>query len=257
MRKWLRKLRRVFLDSDPSFCDMHEDERARNAGEEYLRHIRRHLTAAFGQRRLNILDAGCQAGRLLIPLASDGHRLTGVDTSGFALRRARRHARQRSLAVRLFGGTIGRLRRWVAAESLDAVVCTEVLYLCQNYRRLLELLADSVKPGGLLCISHRPALYYAVAALRKGRPDQAAGILTCREGASPEGAYHNWQTREQLEELYASLGLAMRGCYAVDWSSWQFDLSGAPAAVREAMEECRSNGRFEVPAYLLIVAQKG
>ena len=257
MKKLLRKFRRIFFDSDPSFCDMHDDAHARQAAAEPLAHICRLLAESFGSRPLSILDAGCQAGRFLIPLAADGHQLTGIDASSFALRRAQRHAKQRSLSVRLHAGRIAKLRHWVSPESLDAVVCTEVLYLCEDYQQLLRLLADSVKPGGLLFISHRPAVYYVAAALRRGDPERALAMLDQREGASPEGAYHNWQTEEQLRALYRGLGLSVRHCYPVDRLSWHCDLSGAPDRVRQLLQPFQANGaRLEIPAYLLVVSQK-
>jgi len=235
MQKLLRKFRRAFLDSDPSFCDMYEDAHARAAAEEYLGHIRRHLREQFGDRTLDILDAGCQAGRLLIPLAEEGHRLIGVDTSGFALRRARQHARARNLSVQLHRGSIAGIRQWVRPASVDAAVCTEVLYLCKDYRELFRLLVESVRPGGLVGVSHRPAAFYVANALAQGREGLAADIARRREGATAEGAYHNWQTDPELRNWYRDEGLHVAGCYPVDYTTMDPD------------------GR--VPQYLLMVAQ--
>ena len=215
---------------------MYEDAHARAAAEEYLGHIRRHLREQFGDRTLDILDAGCQAGRLLIPLAEEGHRLIGVDTSGFALRRARRHAQERGLSVRLHCGDLTSLRRWVRPSSLDAVICAEVLYLCENYRALLRLLAESVKSGGLVGISHRPAAFYVANAQAQGRQDLAADIARRREGPTADSAYHNWQTEPELRDWYRDEGLRVAGCYPVDYTTLGPD------------------GR--VPQYLLMMAQK-
>lgn len=259
MAKLLRKLNRAVFNYDPSFCDMHDDGHARAAAEEYLAHIRRHLRERFSDQTLSILDAGCQAGRLLVPLAQDGHRLIGVDTSGFALRRARRHAQERRLSVLLHKGSIAKLRSWVRPSSLDAVVCTEVLYLYRDYRTLLALLADSVKSGGLLLISHRPTVFYVASALRQGRADQAASVIRRTEGPSPDGKYHNWQTQEQLAELYRSLNLTLLGCYPVDHARVPLDLSTVTEAeVKRLLEPAyESDSTFRIPAYLLVVAQKG
>jgi len=257
MAQLLRKLRRALLNYDPSFCDMYEDEHARAAAAEYLDHIRRRLRERFGDQKLSILDAGCQAGRLLIPLAEDGHRLIGVDTSGFALRRASQHAKDRNLSVELHRGDIAKLRRWIAPSSLDAVVCTEVLYLCQDHRDLLQLLADLVKPGGLLLISHRPTLYYVASAIRQGKLDQVASVIHRTEGPSPDGAYHNWQTQEQLAELYRSLNLPLLGCYPVDHARYQFDLAQIADEVKQILDPVRdTDSMLRIPAYVLVVAQK-
>jgi len=258
MQKLLRKLKRAMMDSDPSFCDMYEDAHSRQAAQEYLSHIRPALKDAFGDKTLTILDAGCQAGRLLIPLAQDGHRLIGVDTSGFALRRARRHAEQLHVSVELHEGNLSRLRRWVSPVSLDVVICTEVLYLCPDYRQLLKLLADSLKPGGLLCASHRPVAFYAGAALKRGDAEMASSVLRRSEGPSPDGAYHNWQTRQQLEALYQEAGAAVLRCEPVDHTSMALDLSHVDdAGVIQLLNSWhQADSTYRIPQYVLMIAQR-
>ena len=174
------------------------------------------------------------------------------------MRRARQHAAAQHLNVRLHRGSIASLRRWVAPSSLDAVICTEVLYLCRDYRQLLGLLADSVRPGGLVCISHRPTLYYLASALRQGRADLAAPVLTRGEGPSPDGDYHNWQTSEELTQLYQTQSLRLLGCYPVDHSDIPLDVSlMTDPNVQQCLASARStNGTFRIPAYLLVIAEK-
>ncbi|MBI2884897.1 MAG: methyltransferase domain-containing protein [Candidatus Omnitrophica bacterium] len=259
MSQLLRKLRRALLNEDPSFCDMHEDARAQTAAQEYLAVIRPQLQQAFGGRPLTILDAGCQAGRLLVPLAQDGHRLIGIDASIFALRRARQHANERRVRARLHRGDIGRTRRWIKPGSLDVVLCTEVLYLCPNHLDILKTLAGLLKPGGLLIASHRPPLYYIGFGLHHGDPTGAATVLGRSEGNSPEGGYHNWQTEAELRALYTTLGLRVLDCRAIDhvvrtipparlveFPSLQQALAGVP----------HTDGLWTLPSYLLMIAQR-
>ena len=202
MAQFFRKLLRALANYDPSFCDMYEDAHAQVVAADYLRHIRHHVQEQLGNQRLSMLDAGCQAGRLLIPLAQDGHTMIGLDASKFAFRRVRHRVKTHRLAIRLIRGDLAHLPQWIKPASLDAVICTEVLYLCQDYRTLLRLLVEAVKPNGLLFVSHRPTLYYVARALLNGQPDQAAALLERSEGPSTDGAYHNWQTPEQLAALY-------------------------------------------------------
>ena len=258
MQKFLRKLKRAVLNSDPSFCDMYEDAHASSAAEEYLSHIRPAMQKQFGECKLAILDAGCQAGRLLIPLAQEGHHLVGVDTSAFALRRMRQHAKTRRLAVRLHRGNIAHLRRWVAPRSLDVAICTEVLYLCRDHRDLLRLLAESVKLGGLLCLSHRPPVFYAGVALRRGELDAASSVIRRSEGPSPDGAYHNWQTPEQLDALYRETGLRVLSCVPVDHTEMSLDLSGVrdPDLTQLLAPAHQEHSTYRIPQYLLVIAQK-
>ena len=257
MAQLFRKLKRAFLNSDPSFCDMHEDAHARQAAAEYLGYIRDYLRRAYGDRKLTILDAGCQAGRLLIPLAEDGHRLIGVDTSAFALRRTAQHARERKLAVQLHTGNISSIRRWVKPGSVDAVICAEVLYLCKDYQALLKLLADSLKPGGLILASHRPNIFYVATARRRGDEAMAASVLRTSEGPSPDGAYHNWQTEKQLKELYASLGLTLLACAPVDHALFPVNPAAADPDVARLLDTVsREGAALRVPQYFLVVASK-
>ena len=256
MVKLFRKLFRAFLNYDPSFCDMYEDQHARMAGAEYLKRIKTHLRERFGSQRLSMLDAGCQAGRLLIPLAQAGHTMIGIDTSPFAMHRLRRHAKADRLALRLIRGDLTHLPRWIQPASLDAVICIEVLYLCQNYRTLLQQFVDVVKPGGLVFVAHRPTLYYVARALLNGTPGQAEDFLDRSEGPSTDGTYHNWQTQEQLAVLYRSLGLQIIGCHPIDQHVVQLDLAEASARVRQFLNTTILHDLAHIPTYLLIAAQK-
>mgnify|MGYP001563527866 CR=1 FL=1 len=258
MPQLLRKLRRVLLNEDPKFCDMFADERARRAGEEYLVHIRRHLRECFGDRRLRIVDAGCQAGRFLIPLATDGHELIGVDTSAFALRRAAQHAEEAGVQVRLYRGSIAKLSRWIQPGSLDAALCLEVLYLCPDYRALLKTLVDAVRPGGLLCVSHRPAEFYIASVIARREVDQLPEIFRRHEGPLADGRYYNWQTPAQLDALYRGYGMTMVACDPVDHAARRLD--GYEAILPQAralLEALRpTDSTFQIPQYLLVIAKK-
>ena len=259
MAQLLSKLRRIVLNDDPNFCDMFEDERARRASVEYLVHIRRHLQQQFHGERLTILDAGCQAGRLLIPLAGEGHRLIGIDASSFAIGRARRHVSARRLDADLHIGSIGQLRRWIAPGSLDVALCIEVLYLCPEYREFLQLMRDSLKPGGLLCISHRGALYYIAGAVSSRRPEEIPSILSRTEGPLLNGAYYNWFTESQLVDLYRSNGLELLEYRPVDIEVMRLDVS-QPIAPPEAAQLLRAaqqdDASFCIPSYLLAIARR-
>ncbi len=258
MTSVIRKLWRALFDYDPSFCDMYKDAAAHAAGEEYLGHIRSFIAQRFGDQRVSILDAGCQAGRLLIPLAEDGHRVTGLDRSLFALRRARRNAKAHGVSLSLHRGDLTNVRQWIRPSSFDVVICAEVLYLCRNYQQILRHLRDSMKPDGLLFVSHRPTLYYLACALQHSQPDYVPSLVTQTEGSSPDGEYHNWQTPEQLSELYRSLGLRQLGCHSI--RAWQaaLDLSQvAHAEAKRLLESVRTaDSAYRIPTYFLVTAQR-
>ena len=64
---------------------------------EQARIVRRLLGARRGAR---VLDVPCGIGRLTVPLAEGGLRMTGVDFAAGYLRRGRREARRRGLDIR-------------------------------------------------------------------------------------------------------------------------------------------------------------
>jgi len=255
MAQLVRKVLRAVLNYDPSFCDMHDDAHARAVAQEYLAPIRQQIWARFGAQRLTILDAGCQAGRLLIPLAEEGHHLIGVDLSPLGLKRAQRHAKERGLAVELHRGDLSLLRRWIDPASLDVVVSTEVLYLCRDYEALLRLLAESLKPDGLLCVSHRPADFYVGKAVRHGRLELARELLHRGDGASGDGDYHNWQTPQQLTEMYGRLGARILEVCPVDHERLPCAPPSDPTLSARLAPYLDGDG-YCVPSYLLVIAEK-
>lgn len=235
MQKTVRKILRAVADCDPDYYDMYADENEACFAQLYLSRIRQHAEAAGIRPPATVLEAGCQAGRLVVPLAKQGFRVTGIDTSGFALRRARQHARRAGVTASFRRGDLIRVLEAGPAQRFDIVVCAEVVYLSPQYREMLRALAAAVRPGGLLCVSHRPKAYYLMEAIRLGDLDTARSIHQRSEGPFRDGAYYNWQTEEELRALYGALGLAWLGAYPIDRIAW---LSGmSPARLTDAQRE--------------------
>ena len=159
----------------------------------------------------------------MVPLAKLGFAVTGIDTSGFALRRAMKHASAEGVRARFIrGDLLGVLQ--AQPERYDIVLCAEVLYLCPQYRAMLQVLARAVRPGGLLCVSNRPTFYYFVESLRHGDVGAARLVLTEREGhfrgPFPEAGYYNWQDEDDLRRLYQELGFKDVAVYPIDRFAW-------------------------------------
>ncbi len=220
MRRLLKKLARAVADYDPAYYDMHEDPEEAWFAQLYLERIERQLRDAGVTPPARLLEAGCQTGRLAIPLARRGFQVTGIDTSGFALRRARRHAREAGVEVAWRRGDIERLLAPSSPSTYDAVICAEVVYLSTRCQALLEAMARALHPGGLLCVSHRPRDYYVVEALRAGDPAAADAVLCSSDGPFRGSAYYNWQTPEQLQPLYETLGFERIVVYPIDRFAW-------------------------------------
>ena len=220
MQKTVRKILRAVADHDPDYHDMYADASEALFARLYLEWIMRHAEAAGIRPPATLLEAGCQAGRLVVPFAKLGFQVTGIDTSGYALRRAKEHLKAAGVEARLMRGNLIDVLRTQPTLRYDIVVCAEVVYLSREYRTMLQALAAAVRPGGLLCVSHRPQCYYLVEAIRAGDLAAAAQVLSRREGAFRDSAYYNWQTRDDLRALYASLGLAQITIHPIDRLAW-------------------------------------
>ena len=263
MQTLVKKVLRSVAGYDPGYYDMHDDANEAFFGRLYLDRIEEQARALGIAPPATVLEAGCQAGRLAIPLAQAGVRVTGIDTSGFALRRAKRHAAGAGVSVRWIRGDLAQVLARRPEWQYDMVVCAEVLYLCRDYRRMLELLARAVRPGGLLCVSHRPKAFYLIEALKRGRTDAAGFVLAHSEGLLDyhERGYFNWQSRDELEALYRGLGMRWLGAFPIDRYAWLMDL--APARLTEdqradlrALERRDPAGDEHCARYLCVMTQR-
>ncbi len=269
--KVLRKIRRAILRDEPTYYDMFLNSGERYFAQLYLHAIRQHLAAhpepfdrlragfVEGERPLKLLDAGCQAGRLAVPLALDGHRVTGVDSSGVGLKRAAQHARQCGVSLTLVRAELSRWLARAPAGRFDAVICTEVLYLRPNHRQLLCGLLRVLRSGGLCFISHRPPAYYLVEALQRGDREAARTVLSGAEGKL-FGSYYNWQDRGELEALYRENGVEVQRIVPIGLLSW-LTVNPERLEVKErgelletelaSADACPGGGR-----YLLVIGRK-
>ncbi len=220
MQRLVRKVLRAVADYDPDYYDMYADANEACFAQLYLERIARHAQAVGIRPPATVLEAGCQAGRLLIPFAKMGFQVTGIDTSDFALRRAKDHAREQGVDVTLVRGDLRQVLAKSRSLQYDLVICAEVLYLSPDYCEMLRALTGAVRPGGLLCVSHRPKFYYLLEALRQYDLSGAQEVLARNEGSFRDSAYYNWQTEEELRSLYGSLGLRELAMYPIDRWAW-------------------------------------
>jgi len=104
--------------------------------------------ALKGARR--VLDYGCGDGALLSVLASaaPGVELHGFDLNALGLEHARRALAARRLVATLYGAPEA-----IPSAAFDCVVCTEVIEHATAPDRMLEHIAQLLKPGGRVVIT--------------------------------------------------------------------------------------------------------
>ena len=260
MQKAVRKILRAVADYDPDYYDMYADPNEAFFARLYLERIRQHTEAAGIRPGAKVLEAGCQAGRLVVPLAQQGFQVTGIDTSAFALRRAEEHATTAGVAATFIRGDLRKVLGDHPDWQFDVVLCAEVLYLAREYREMLGALVQAVRPGGLLLVSHRPKFYYLLEALKQYDLTTAAAVASRSEGPFRDAAYYNWQTEGELRSLYGSLGLRWVALHPIDRFAWLAGVS--PSKLTAAQQdqwlrlELESQEASTCARYLLVVAAR-
>ena len=100
-----------------------------------------------------VLDAGCGTGEHALFFAARGHQVTGIDFVGEAIRRARRKAAERGLAVEFLVKDATRLADW--GERFNSVIDWGLFHVFSDddRRRYVQGLAQVVEPGGRLFLA--------------------------------------------------------------------------------------------------------
>src|SRR3989338_11478539 len=124
VRKTVRKVLRTVANHDPDYYDMYLDPNEAFFAKLYVEHIMRHATAVGIRPGSTLLEAGCQAGRLVVPFAKLGFEVTGIDRSAFALRRAKAHAQAAGIRASFLRGDVVEILR-NDHRQYDLVVCAE------------------------------------------------------------------------------------------------------------------------------------
>jgi SAM-dependent methyltransferase len=100
-----------------------------------------------------VLDAGCGTGEHALFLASQGHRVIGIDFVEEAIRRARLKAAERGLAVDFLVKDATELAGW--GERFASVIDWGMFHIFSDddRRRYAQGLAQVLQPGGRLFLA--------------------------------------------------------------------------------------------------------
>jgi cyclopropane fatty-acyl-phospholipid synthase-like methyltransferase len=115
-----------------------------------------HFTAIADRVTSPVLDAGCGTGEHALFFAARGHRVVGIDFVEEAIRRARRKAAERGLAIEFLVRDATSLKGW--GERFATVIDCGLFHVLSDAdrRRYVDGLAQVLKPGGrlfMMCFS--------------------------------------------------------------------------------------------------------
>jgi len=170
-----------------------------------------------------VVDAGGGTGQLAVALAGHGYRVTVVDTSAAMLATCAQRAADEgggvAERVATVQGDAADLPRLLGEDSLDAVVCHDLLTRVEDQAALLASLAGVLAEGGVLSLGFANRDWLA---LRAGRRGDHTGALRLVEGRGPGGLLprppeggSEAVTLTEAEQQLDKAGLALVAAYGV------------------------------------------
>lgn len=187
------------------YYNMYAKENEAYYAELYLEIIVTKLQLLFGNKKLDILDAGCGQGRLAIPLAALGHTVEGIDMSSNAIQLAEKYAFEKNIGnIHFHTKDLEELEN--ISEKYDCILCTEVIYMIKNYNGVLSKLYSMLRKDGIMFIAFRDKYYYLLDAIKNRRFADAKFILSNQSGMLG-GTYLNWHTHQEILQLLSQFRL--------------------------------------------------
>jgi len=175
-----------------------------------------HVLDALPAAPATVVDAGGGTGQLAVALAGHGYRVTVVDTSAAMLATCAQRAADEgggvAERVATVQGDAADLPRLLAEESVDAVVCHDLLTRVDDQTALLASLAGVLAEGGVLSLGFANRDWLA---LRAGRRGDHTGALRLVEGRRPPEGGSEAVTLTEAEQQLDKAGLALVAAYGV------------------------------------------
>ncbi|MET0477034.1 MAG: methyltransferase domain-containing protein [Actinomycetota bacterium] len=170
-----------------------------------------------------VVDAGGGTGQLAVALAGHGYRVTVVDTSAAMLATCAQRAADEgggvAERVATVQGDAADLPRLLGEDSLDAVVCHDLLTRVEDQAALLASLAGVLAEGGVLSLGFANRDWLALRAGRRGDHPGARGLVAGGGSGGhpprpPEGGSEA-VTLTEAEQQLDKAGLALVAAYGV------------------------------------------
>jgi SAM-dependent methyltransferase len=132
-----------------------------------------------GDRAASVIDIGGGTGGFAVRVAELGHRVTVIDPSPDALAILGRRAEESGVAglVTARQGDLASLPDLVPAGSADVVLCHGVLEIVDDPAAALSVIADVLRPGGVLSLLVGQRHAAVVARAMAGHFHQAKDLL--------------------------------------------------------------------------------
>jgi 2-polyprenyl-3-methyl-5-hydroxy-6-metoxy-1,4-benzoquinol methylase len=158
-------------------------------------------------RRLDVVDLGGGTGGLAVRLAGLGHRVIVVDLSPDALASLERRAAEAAVDIAAVQGDADSLVEIVGAQSVDVVVCHELLEVVDKPERAVEQAATALRPGGLASVLVAQRSGAVLGRALAGHLAQARELLDHPEGAAATDSIARRFSRAEVEALLDGAGL--------------------------------------------------
>lgn len=143
---------------------------------------------------LRLLDVGCGGGILSEPMARLGANVTAIDASAPNIEAAKHHAEQMNLKIDYACRTLEQVH--ASGRRFEVILAMEILEHVADRATLLEMLAETLAPGGSLFVStfNKTVKAYGVAIIAAER---LLGLL-------PHGT-HEWSKFTRPSDLIRKL----------------------------------------------------
>jgi S-adenosylmethionine-dependent methyltransferase len=214
------------------------------------------LRARQAGRALDVVDLGGGTGGLAVRLAGLGHRVSVVDLSPDALASLERRAAEAAVDIAAVQGDADSLVQIVGAQSVDVVVCHELLEVVDKPERAVEQAAAALRPGGLVSVLVAQRSGAVLGRALAGHLAQARELLDHPDGAAATDSIARRFSRAEVEALLDGAGFRVdevRGVrtFADHIASAVVDADPAAADELQSLEAAVA----ERPEFLAVASQ--